>query len=184
MAVDVSKIRVAVTGAMSKGLVSATAPTGTAATLTGFTDLGGISEDGVTLKLPGAGETKSIKIWQNGAKVRTVRTPSEDNPTFGLVLVETSLATIETYFDVTVTQTATEGSFEYVVKNRSASAYVLDVIDGSELIRAYAPQGVVSEVSEVKLTNSDAIGWGITLDAEFSAAKGYNFKTWMTALKS
>ena len=37
--------------ALSKGELSATAPTTAAAAATGFTDLGGISEDGVTLAL-------------------------------------------------------------------------------------------------------------------------------------
>ena len=44
MTVDASKVRVAITGALSKGLTSATAPTGASAAITGFNDLGGISE--------------------------------------------------------------------------------------------------------------------------------------------
>lgn len=184
MAVTNANVRVAVTGAVSKGLTSATAPTGTAATLTGFTDLGGISEDGVALSLPDNGDSTPLKIWQNGATVRTVRATSEDLPTLAFTMVETSLDSIETYFGVTVTQTLTEGSFEYVVQNRTADSYVLDVIDGSELIRLYIPQGVVSSVGEVSLTNADAIGWQVTIECELNSTAGYNFKTWMTALKS
>ena len=184
MAVDATKVRVAVTGAVSKGLTGATAPTGTAATLTGFADLGGISEDGVTLSLPDNGDATPIKIWQNGATVRTVRTTSDDLPTLTFVMVETSLAVIETYFDVTVTQTSTEGSFAYVVQNRAAKSYVLDVIDGAELLRQYLPRGIVASVQEIKLTNTDAIGYGVTLEAELDTVKGYNFKSWLTALKT
>lgn len=184
MSVDSSKVRVAVTGAVSKGLTSATAPIGTAGTLTGFNDLGGISEDGVTLTLPDSGDSTPIKVWQNGATVRTVRSASEDLPSLQFTMVETSLETIETFFGVTVTQTATEGEFEYKVQSRTADSYVLDVIDGAELIRLYLPQGVVTSVGEVNLTNTDAIGYEVTIEGELDSAKGYNFKSWMTALKS
>lgn len=184
MAVTAANVRVAVTGAVSKGLTSATAPTGTASGLTGFDDLGAISEDGVTLSLPDNGDSTPIKIWQNGATVRTRRETSDDLPTISFTMVETSLATIETYFGVTVTQSVSEGSFEYVVENRGADSYVLDVIDDAELIRLYVPQGVVSSVGEINLTNTDAIGYQVTIDCELDAGTGYNFKSWLTALKS
>ena len=184
MAVTASKTRVAVTGAVSKGLTSATTPTGTAATLTGFSDLGGISEDGVTLTLPDDGDKTPIKVWQNGATVRTVRGTSDDLPTLAFTLVETSLSTIETAFGVTVDQTATEGSFEYVVQNRTPDSYVLDVIDGAELIRIYVPNGIVSSVGDLSFTHTDAIGYEVTIDCDLDSVKGYNFKSWMTALKS
>ena len=184
MAVDATKVRVAITGALSKGLTSATAPTGTASALTGFSDLGGISEDGVTLALNDEGDSTPLKVWQNGATVRTLRSSSDDVPTLSLTLVETSLATVETYFGVTVTQTASEGSFEFETGLRTASSYVLDVVDGAELIRIYVPQGVVSSVGEITLANTEAIGYEVTIDCELGAAAGYNFKTWMTALHS
>ena len=184
MAVDATKVRVAVTGALSKGLTSATAPTGTASALTGFADVGGISEDGVALALNDEGDSTPIKVWQDGATVRTIRTTGDDNPQLTVVLMETSLASIETYFNVTVTQTATEGSFEFKTKVRTPSAYVLDVIDAAELIRIYAPRGVVASVEEITFANTEAIGYGVTIDCELDGAKGYNFKTWMTALKT
>lgn len=184
MAVDATKVRVAITGALSKGLTSATAPTGTSGAITGFTDLGGISEDGVTLALNDEGDATPLKVWQDGATVRTLRSSSEDNPTLTLTLVETSLKTIETYFGVTVTQTATEGSFEFKSKVRGADSYVLDVVDGAELIRVYVPRGVVSSVGEITLANTEAIGYEVTIDAELDSTKNYNFKTWATALKS
>ena len=185
MSVDATKVRVAVTGAVSKGLTSATAPTGTAATLTGFTDLGGISEDGVTLSLPDNGGSTPIKVWQNGATVRTVRETSDDLPTLVFTMVETSLKSIETYFGVTVTQAVAEGSFEYKVQNRTADSYVLDVIDGAELIRIYAPSAVVASVGEITLANTEAIGYQVTLEMENGGTgKDFNFKSWLTALKS
>ncbi|WP_159083902.1 phage tail tube protein [Nocardioides terrigena] len=184
MAVDASKVRVAITGALSKGELSATAPTTAAAAATGFTDLGGISEDGVTLALNDEGDSTPIKVWQNGQTVRTLRQTSEDNPTISGTLVETSLDTIETYFGATVTQTATDGSFEFKSQVREAASYVLDVIDGAELIRIYVPRGVVASVGEITLANTEAIGYEVTIECELDSTKGYNFKSFMTALKT
>lgn len=184
MAVTPSNVLVAVTGAVSKGLTSATAPTGTASALTGFTDLGGISEDGVTLSLPDNGDPTPIKIWQNGATVRTIRSTSDDLPSIQFVMVETSLATIETYFGVTVTQAVTEGDFEYKVAQRDPASYIIDVVDDAELIRSYWPQGVVSSVNEIKLANTDAIAYGVTIEGELDQTLDYNFRQWMTKLKS
>ena len=184
MTVDLSKVRVAVTGAVSKGALAATAPTGTASAISGFTDLGGISEEGVRVQLPDAGDATPIKIWQNGQTARVVRQASDDLPTVTLKMVETSVATIETHFDCTVTQTSTEGSFEYKVQTRSAKSYVVDVIDGAELIRVYIPRGVVASVGEIQFAGTDAIGYEVTIECELNTAGTYNLKTWMTALKS
>lgn len=185
MAVTAANVRVAVTGAMSKGLTSATAPTGSSGTLTGFSDVGGISEDGVTLSLPDNGDSTPIKVWQNGATVRTVRETSDDLPTISFTMVETSLATIETYFGVTVAQSVSEGTFDYKVQNRGYSSYVLDVVDGAELIRLYAPKAVVASVGEITLANTEAIGYEVTLELENGGSgKDYNFRSWLTALKS
>lgn len=187
MTLDASKVRVAVTGAVYADKTSAaTAPTGTGGSLDALLkDLGYVSEDGVTLTLPGGGDSSAIHAWQNGATVRTVHTPSDDNPQLELTLIETKLEVIEFVFGVTVTQTVSEGSFSFdTTATRSPAAIVVDVIDGSELIRIYAPQAYVSEIKEVTLTHTDAIGYGVTLDLERNGTAGYNLKTWMTALKS
>jgi len=184
MALDASKVRSAVTGAVSRGATGATAPTGTGSALTGFTDLGYISEDGVDIELPDAGDATPIKAWQNGATVRTVRVPSEDAPTWHFTMLETKLETVETYFGVTVTQGVSEGSFTYTVTSRGHNSYVVDVVDGAELIRDYIPYGIVSSVGAQTLSNGDIVGYEVTIDGEMSPTTGYNFKRWATALKS
>jgi hypothetical protein len=98
-------------------------------------------------------------------------------------MLETKLETVETYFGVTVTQTATEGSFEYSVTNRDHFSYVVDVVDGAELIRDYIPYGVVTEVGSHTLSNGDPIGYEVTVEGERDPVKNYNFKRWATALK-
>lgn len=184
MAQDASKVRVAVTGAVFKGPTSATAPTGTAGAPTGYDDLGFISEDGVEIELPDAGDSEPIKAWQNGTTVRTIRTPSEDNPSWHFTMLETKIETIETYFGVEVTSTSTEGSFEFKVGNRPFNSYIVDSIDGSELQRDYVPRGVVTSVGAHTLSNGDPEGYEVTVEGELDPAKGYNFKRWATALKT
>lgn len=182
---DATKVRVAVTGAVFKGPTTATAPTGTSGSPdAGFTDLGFIGEDGVEITLPGSGDATPIKAWQNGTTVRVIRTPSEDNPSWKFRMLETTKATVEEYFGVTVTQTATEGSFQYSVANRAHNSYVVDVIDGAELIRDYVPYGVVTEVEPIVLANGEAIGYGVTVEGERDPVLGYNFKRFATALKT
>lgn len=183
MALDADNVRVAVTGAVYSGATATTAPTGTASSLSSFDDLGYVSEDGVTLAMPDAGDSEPIKAWQNGATVRTIRSTTDDNPTITLTLIETKLEVIETVFGVTVTQTGTEGSFEIdTTETRTPLSFVVDVVDGSELIRAYAPRGVVTAIGEIALTNTTAIGYNVTIECERDSTKGYNLKTWMTAL--
>lgn len=181
---DASKVRVAVTGAVFRGLTTATAPTGTAGAPTGFTDLGFISEDGVEIELPDAGDATPIRAWQQNTIVRTIRTPSEDNPTWGFTLLETTIATVETYFGVTVTSEATEGSFEFKATERPYSSYIVDSIDGAELQRDYIPRGIVASVGSHTLSNGGATAYEVTIEGELDSAKGYNFKRWATALKT
>lgn len=187
MAVSASNVRVAVTGAVyADKTASATAPTSTASVLdTDLKDLGYVSEDGITLTMPGSGDAEAIHAWQNGATVRTVRTPSDDSPQLELTLIETKLEVIEFVFGVTVTAAVADGSFEFdVTDTRTPAAIVLDIVDGAELIRIYAPQAAVAEIGEISLTHTDAIGYSVTLDLERSSTTGYNFKSWLTALKT
>lgn len=182
MANNTDNVRVAVTGAISKGATTEAAPTGTSGAVTGFVDLGYIGEDGVEITLPDSGDATPIKAW-GGDTVRVVRTPSDDNPSWAFTMLETNLTTVETYFGVTVTQTATEGSFEYTVAARDHNSYVIDAIDGAELIRDYIPYGIVTAVEAHTLATGEAIGYGVTIEGELGAA-GFNFKRWSTALKS
>ena len=71
MALDSSKVRAAVSGAVSVGPTTSTPPTGTGGTITGFTDLGYVSDAGVTEAR--SRSTNEIHAWQGGALVRRTR---------------------------------------------------------------------------------------------------------------
>lgn len=186
MALDSTKVRVAVTGAVSVAPIGSTAPTGTGTALdAAFKDLGYIGEGGVTETQPGSGDAERIRAWQNAAVVRTIRTPSEDLPTWSFVLLETKKEVVELYYRTTVTQTVTEGSYEIDAENQDAGhVFVIDVVDGSELERVHIPRGFVSKVGDKVYANGQAIGYEVTIEGERDSTLGYNAKVWATALKS
>lgn len=184
MALDEAAVEVAVTGAISKALTSATAPTGTSGLPVGFSDLGYMGEDGVEIELPEIGDAEVIRAWQNGAIVRTIRTPSEDNPRWTFVMLQTMIETIETYFGITVVDDEDEGSFEWSTNTaRPHNSYIVDSVDGAELTRDYIPKGIVVAVQPHTLASTGATAYGVTVEGEL-AASGFNFKRWSTRLKT
>ena len=63
-----------------------------------------------------------------------------------------------------------DGTFEFDQPDvRPHGRNVLDVVDGAELIRVYAPYSIVSALGEIQLTNTDAVGYQVTLDMERDA---------------
>jgi hypothetical protein len=183
MSVDIDAVRVGLTGAFSKGPVGTAAPTdATTAINVAFVDSGAISEDGVTLTLPGAGDKTVLKMWQNGAQVRTLRQTSDDVPQLQFTFLETNKTSVETYFGVDVTQTADHGTFDYDGTVPDAFAGVLDVIDGANIHRFHLPEVVRAEVGDLVYKNDEAIGYNVTLDLEKNATAGYYLRGWMTDL--
>lgn len=183
MATDIDAVRVGLTGAISRGPVGTTAPTdATTAINAAFIDSGAISEDGVTLSLPDAGDSTTLHMWQGNAQVRTLRSVSDDLPSISFTMLETNKTAVELYFDTTVTQTLTHGTFDYTVKAPTAFAYVLDVIDGANIHRFHIPRGVKASVGELVYKNDEPIGYNVTLELEKDPTAGYNFRGWMTDL--
>ena len=176
---DSSKVRAAVTGAVSIGDSGAAPPSGTAGALTGFTDLGLISDAGVTETRDRS--TNEIRAWQGGALVRTMVTSG--SLTYKFVCLETSKDTVEMFYGTTVTTASGDGTYTITpTETGGRRAYVIDVIDGDELIRTYIPQGEVTEVGDLVYVNSDPVGFEVTLSAYADADIGANAQVWSTAL--
>jgi hypothetical protein len=186
MANDAGKVAVAVTGQIYRAPLATAAPTSQASALNAaFLDLGYIGEDGVTSAMPASGDTNLIKAWQNATTVRTLRTPSEDPTTFSFVALETNKTVVESWAGATVTQTATEGSYTLNgTSTRTHYAWVIDVVDGSELERVYIPDGVVIEVGDRVYANQEPIGYEMTISADYSSGITGNAKIWSTRLKT
>lgn len=185
MATDVNKVRVGITGAVSKAPYGTAAPTdATTALAAAFVDSGAISEDGVTISLPSSGDRNVLNMWQNGAVVRTLRTLTDDLASVSFTFLETNKTSVETYFGVTVTQTASHGTFDYSPTLPSPFTYVLDVLDGSNAHRYFIPRGVKAEVGDLVYRNDEAVGYQVTIEAEKDPTAGYALRGWLTDVKT
>jgi len=177
---DNTEVRVAVDGVIASGPLTATAPTDAVAPLatgaSGFTDLGYVSEDGVT-------ETNSqtveqIRAWQKAAVVRS--TVTEGEVTFAYTLIQTNADTLAEYYGATV---AADGSIVVdPTRERPHRKYVVDVIDGDELIRTYVPDGQVTEVGDQVFQNGAPIGYECTVTAFYNEQIGGVAKKWYASL--
>jgi len=63
-------------------------------------------------------------------------------------------------------------------------SFILDVVDGAELLRTYIPQGEVTEVGDVVYASGSAIGYEVTITAYPDTTLGASAKTYATALKT
>lgn len=186
MAVDQTKVAVAVTGAIYRAPLGTAAPTTQATSLNvAFVELGWIGEDGVTQTLPAAGDATNITAWQNGAAVRVVRAAPTDLSTFEFTALETNKTVVESWAGATVTQTATEGSLILnTLVTRPHYSWVIDVVDGADLERIYIPDGLVTETGDRVYANAEPIGYSMTIEAQYNATLGGLAKLWSTRLKS
>jgi hypothetical protein len=175
MALTSANVRVAVTGAVSVGPTSAAAPTDADTALTGFADLGYVSEDGVTETRDRS--TNKIKAWQNAATVREVIT--EASLQYKFALLETKAETVEAYYGAA---TAADGSVAIVpAATGGTNSYVIDVVDGTDYIRTYIPIGEIIEVGDQVYASGEPVGYEVTITA-YEAPAGYSAKKFYSSL--
>lgn len=155
---DASNVVVGVTGKVWVGATSATAPTASDSVLTGFTDLGFVSADG--LSITPEKSTSGINAWQDSALVRTVVT--ESSLTYSFMLLETTEDAIELYFGSALTAGKIQVNPASTGGRRS---FVFDIIDGDKVIRHYVPAGEITAVEAQTVAAGDAMGYGVTLTA-------------------
>lgn len=158
MALNAENVVVGITGKVYVGATTATAPTSSTATLTGFTDLGYVSEDGVTVSSDKS--TNQIRAWQNADLVREVVT--EGTLTYAFTLLETTEAAIEAYFGGTLTNGKIEVN---PAATGGKKSFVIDVVDGAKAIRHYVPTGEILSVEAQQIQNGEAVAYGMTVTA-------------------
>lgn len=158
MALTADNVVVGVTGKVYVAPTTATAPTSSDSTLTGFTELGYVSTDGVTYATDKA--TAQIRAWQNGDLIREVVT--EGTATYEFMLMESNQAAIELYFGSTMVDGKIEAN---PTATGGVKSFVIDVVDGDKVIRHYIPRGEVLSVSEQTFVNGDAVMYGVTVTA-------------------
>jgi fructose-1,6-bisphosphatase len=176
MALNANNVKVGTTGAIYVGETSASAPAGATTTLTGFSELGYVSADGVTETRDRS--TNQIRAWQNSDLVREVVT--EASATFQAVLLETSAATLAAYYGATIDPV--DGSIEInPAATGGRKSYVIDLIDGADAIRTYIPVGEILSVGEQVYVNGEPVGYDITITA-YASEDGYSYKKFYSAL--
>lgn len=162
MALDSSKVRVAVTGGVFIGETNATPPNDANSdpTNNGFADLGYVHEDGVTETRERS--TEQLRAWQNADILREVVT--EATMTYTFRLVETKAETIALYYGSDVDPL--DGSVAIVpARTGGRKSFIIDVIDGTDFIRTYIPNGEVTEVGEQVYASGEAVGYEVTITA-------------------
>lgn len=158
MALNAENVVVGITGKVYVGATSATAPTSSTSTLTGFSELGYVSADGVTFSNDRT--TNQIRAWQNADLVREIVT--EGTTTYQFMLLETTQEVIETYFGGTLVG----GKLELVpTATGGRKSFVIDVVDGAKAIRHYVPFGEVLSIEAQTIQNGEAIMYGMTVTA-------------------
>jgi hypothetical protein len=164
MALTADNVVVGITGKVYIGATSATAPTASDSTLTGFTELGYVHADGVTFTVDKS--TNQIRAWQNADLVREVIT--EATATYAFALLETTEDVIEAYFGSAITG----GKVELTpAATGGRKSFVIDVVDGTKTIRHYIPSGEILSVDAQTIANGEAVAYGVTVTAYASAGR-------------
>ena len=157
---DATNVKVAITGAVYTAPIGSTPPTDASTTLdAAFIPVGYISEDGV--KEANDTENEEIKAWQNSDIVRKVITKNETS--YAFTMIETNAAALALFYGKTIAVGATDHIIGGTVTGRVSA--VIDVVDGTQIIRRYVPSCEVTERGEVSLTATDALGYEVTLTA-------------------
>lgn len=139
-----------------------------------YTDLGFVSEDGIAVNIPVAGDSEIIRAWQGRAQLRVIRTPTDDLPTWTFALAETSRDVLESVYGVTI---GLDGSAVVdTSQERVPDVWVFDYIDGTQVRRDIAPRGVITEVAEHTISATGVTTYQITVSGEYSPAINGNFQ--------
>lgn len=151
-----------VSGAIYYAATTATLPDDTTDALTGFTELGYASEDGVTnTNNP---ETENIRAWGEDV-VLTVQQSRDD--TFQLKLIEALNVEVlkAVYGSTNVTGTLSTGIAVDVNDDEpEAHAWVIDmVMRDNTAKRIVIPNGKITELGDITYADNEAVGYEITI---------------------
>lgn len=152
-------------GAVFRAASGTTAPTdATTALAAAFKDLGYCSEDGLVNS--NSPKTTDIKAWGGD----TVLTIQEEKPdTFQLTLIEVLNEDVlkAVYGSANVTGTLSTGlTVTANAKEPEEGVWAIDmVLNSNSVKRVVIPKGKISELGDITYSDSDAIGYEITITA-------------------
>lgn len=157
------------TGGVLVGEVGSTAPTDATTELdAAFAPAGYIGEDGLTESIDRS--TDKIKAW-GGDVVKVVQT--DFSTTYKFTFLETLNADVlKTVFGddkvTTTAATSTKGTLHTVKVTGDTlphKAFVFEVKDGDARIRIHVPDGQITEIGDITYSDSDVIGYEVTVEA-------------------
>jgi len=162
---NVSAGKPAIGGAVWRAAMGTTAPTdATTALDNAFKALGYCSEDGMTNS--NSPETTDIKAW-GGDTVLNIQ--EEKNDTFQFTLIEVLNEDVlkAVYGSSNVTGTLSTGiTVTANAKEPEVGVWVVDMVMNSNTVkRVVVPQGKISEIGDITYTDSDAVGYEVTITA-------------------
>lgn len=166
-----ANVLVGATGNVYSAPVGTTLPTAenTGVTALGFVNLGYISDAGVVQHI--GGNVTPITAW-GGDVVRKVRT--QHDLTYDLTMIETNPASLAAYYGP---QSNPATVVQIKANNQTRGPWVVDVIDGTNLVRVTIPDGEVLETGDVTFATEAAIAYPITISAYADSAgvKAYQY---------
>lgn len=165
----VSAAKPRVGGGVYVAPITASVPSSASGTLTGFTSVGNISDDGVTFgkKM----DSNVVKAW-GGAVVCVLDEGYTETAKFKFLDIDNTVALGLVFKEVT----GALGS-EIVCKSGPGASdpkiIVIDeILSGNVLQRTVIPRGIVSDVGDVNHKDSEVLGYEVTITA-MEDASGY-----------
>lgn len=168
------------TGGVLLGTDTAVAPTNATSALVGFNGAGYIGEDGVTETNERSSD--KIRAW-GGSTVKVVQ--SEHNVSYQFTFLETLNSNVlkAVYGEDNVTTTAatvSTGTLHAVKINGATLPHMpfdFEIKDGDAKIRIYIPDGQITEVGDITYSDTEVIGYQVTVEAfdDADGNKAYKF---------
>lgn len=164
-AANVSAGKPAIGGAIWRAVAGTTLPTdATTALDAAFKALGYCSEDGLTNS--NSPETTDIKAW-GGDKVLNIMEEKTDTFQFTLIEVLNLEVLKAVYGSSNVSGTLSTGiTVEANADEPEEAVWAIDMVMNSNTVkRVVIPHGKISEIGDISYTDSDAVGYEVTITA-------------------